>query len=157
MNDNDEGTNDMSTPTTLSIAEVEQLQAQVDELTARVERQKQSLTEAVDQRRQAERAKRQLEESFRDALKERVDNDEVERDVANGLLEELGLKSLNRKFSVVVTLEVTVDGLEAEDEDDAERIAREAVEGSMGSYDFGDAEYDDVSDNVDSVSATEDC
>lgn len=120
-----------------------------------------ALQEAANERAQARNeayqtrcAKQALEEAVRDAIKERVDNDDIDRDIANSLLEELGLKTLNRRFNVVVTVLVEVEGLEAEDEDEAERDARNAVENALGLYNL-EGEYEDVSDNIESIEVTE--
>lgn len=74
-------------------------------------------------RNEAYRARSELtsfQESVRDAFKELVDGNDLDRSVANDVLESLGVKKLNSIFTVTMTVQVTVEGIEAEDASEAE-------------------------------------
>lgn len=90
----------------------------------------QALTEVAEERdilrRQLSLAKEQartFNETLLEALEEQVHAGNLEREYAQEIAEALGLK-LPGKFTVTVTIELTLEGVEADDEDDAEAQVR---------------------------------
>lgn len=91
---------------------------------------KRALDEAVAQRDSLreniatmQRQARSFNETLLEALKEQVDAGNIDRDNAQEVAEALGLK-LPGKYTVTVTIELTVEGVEAEDENEAESLVR---------------------------------
>jgi hypothetical protein len=97
---------------------------------------------AVKRYRDLESFKAQVSES----IKTFVDNDQIELETAKELCEELGIKAPQNSYDVEVTIVLTISGVVADDEDDAEQQVRNnlSVEGNVEEYDSEDWDVSDV-------------
>lgn len=92
---------------------------------------------------------RQNEVDLTKNLKECVAQGVIDLDTAKAMAEYLGVDEgdLVSKFSVTLTLTVTVNGVVADSEDEAGDAVRDAIEANIGGY---GVEYDDI--NLDDTS-----
>lgn len=134
------------------LAKVDELGHQVVELTAETAVLRSSVEAATQRAETAEAQQRQaridltrFQESVSDAIASAVNDDEVDRDVANGLLENLGLPGLTKTFRVTVRVKSVA-------EQDVE-IDVEATDADEARQKVNDGDFDDeINDEIDSYS-----
>lgn len=92
-----------------------------------------------------------LLEAITERLKEAVDGEGLDLELAKTIAVDLGAKAPSRTFDVTIDIQVTIEGLEAEDEEDADKLAREAVSIDVSP----ENEYSDENSDITSVDVTE--
>lgn len=109
----------------------------------------QNLETQRDETRRARRQLTELQENVTEILKRLVEESELTRDYAKEIAEELGVRAPVNKFTVTMQVEVVIEGIEADDDADAERNARDLLDLTIMGGDY-DSDHWDI-DNVEVV------
>lgn len=141
-------TNTTPTPEEMAVSVVTTLthDDQIKEITrliTELDYQKRNLDIARQERRDKAVKIDQIQRAVREAFKEKFDGDKTttadfDFEEANELLNEIGADELTFTYSATITVTATITGIEADDEEEAERKALEAVSLQFNSDAAGD-------------------
>lgn len=89
-------------------------------------------------RKEAERVQQKVRAAFSAQIKSNKDSAQFDLEDANDLLENIGADELSFTYMVTVTSTVVINGIEADDADEAERLAYHAVNMKIDLDSLGD-------------------
>lgn len=133
----------------------EALQKRLDEKEAALTTAGEELARQRNRAWQAEQALEDFKTNVTDVLKEAIKDEVIEREAAIEFAERLGVKAPVRLFAVTLQVEVTVEGVEAEDADDAEEKIRNVFDVQLGGGWRDDVTFETHDFTVDRTNAEE--
>jgi hypothetical protein len=121
---------------------------EIERLIGELEHQKKANADLRNSNNEVIRTNIHMHTTLRNHFKDELDGDknatiEMDLDDINGLLNRLGIEELQFTYSAKVTISFEISGIDADDEDDAERKIQEAVNWSLD-LEYGDTSNEDI-------------